>query len=347
MSAAHTIYVLVLSYNGLGDTRKCLTSLEPAIRPGVRPVLVDNGSTDGTADAVRREFPWCEILRVDVNHGPVAGNNAGIRAALETGEPWIMLLNNDTTVDEHLFDTMMAAAAANPKFDVLGPVIYFMDNPDVVMTDGCEFNLPGKLGFFDRIEVPLNMSHPPRATEVDIVNGCCLMIRAEMIRRIGLFDDRIFMYHDESDLCLRVKTAGGRLGVIDHGLVWHKGQASSAGTGKKSIRYFDARNLWYLLGKRGLTGLNGRGQLASRAAYFRYMYYWYDAELAAGNPASAEAVLHGISDGFSGVAGPYDPGRTRPAVPVVRAALSTMKWIGDRRHGLRAKPPVMSPTPHR
>ena len=75
------------------------------------------------------------------------------------------------------------------------------------------------------------------------------MIRADMIRTIGLFDDRIFMYHDEADLCLRVIAAGGRLGVIDHALIWHKGSATSKATGKKSIRYFDARNLWYLLKK--------------------------------------------------------------------------------------------------
>ena len=347
MADANTIFVVVLSYNGLEDTRKCLTSLKPAIRPGVRPVLVDNGSTDGTADAVRREFPWCEVLRVDVNHGPVNGNNAGIRAALKAGDPWIMLLNNDTTVDERLFDVMKAAASANPGYDVLGPVIYFMDDPDVVMTDGCEFNLPGKRGFFDRIEVPLTKNWPPLATEVDIVNGCCLMIRADAIRRIGLFDDRIFMYHDESELCLRVKTSGGRLGVIDHGLIWHKGQSTSKATGKKSIRYFDARNLWYLLGKRTLAGVHGRGRLASRAAYFRYMYYWYDAELSAGNTASAEAVVHGICDGFSGVAGPYEPSRVRPAVPVVRAALSGMKWLGDRRQALRPNPPSLSQTPQR
>jgi GT2 family glycosyltransferase len=336
MADANTIFVLVLSYNGLEDTRKCLTSLEPALRPGVRPVLVDNGSTDGTADAVRREFPWCDVLRVEVNRGPVAGNNAGIRAALETGEPWIMLLNNDTTVDERLFDVMIAAAEANPGFEVLGPVIYFMDDPNVVMTDGVEFNLPGTRGFFDRIEVPLTQKQPPAAKDVDIVNGCCLMIRADAIRRIGFFDDRIFMYHDEADLCLRVKATGGRLGVIDHGLIWHKGSATSQGTGKKSIRYFDARNLWYLLGKRALAGVHGRGRLASRAVYFRYMYYWYDAELAAGNTAAAEAVVHGICDGLSGVSGPYDPARARPAVPVVRAALSGMKWLGDRRHALKA-----------
>jgi len=328
-----TIFVVVLSYNGLADTRRCLASLPAALRPGVRPVLVDNGSTDGTAEAVAREFPWCEVLRVPVNNGPVGGNNAGIEAALKTGDTWVMLLNNDTTVDPRLFDRMQAAAAANPGFAVLGPVIRFMDDPDVVMTDGCVFNSPDSRGFFTRKAVPLANSEPPRATDVDIVNGCCLMIRADMLRTIGMFDERIFMYHDEADLCLRVLGAGGKLGVIDHALIWHKGSATSKTTGKKSIRYFDARNLWYLLKKHRGATIHGRGRFAGKLAYFRYMYYWYAAESEAGNHASATAVIDGICDGLAGVSGPYQ-NRRRSLAGLFRAGFNLL----HRAQGSSPKP---------
>jgi GT2 family glycosyltransferase len=316
MSTPPRTVIVVLSYNGLEDTRKCLKSLHAAIRPDVLPLLVDNGSTDGTSDTVAHEFPWCRILRVAVNRGPIVGNNAGIQEALDAGAEWIVLLNNDTTVDPALIDRLMQAAAAHPEFDVLQPVIYFMDNPDVVMTDGCNFNLRGSLGFFDRHVVEVTRSHPPKVAEVDIVNGCCMMIRAAMVRRIGLFDEAYFMYHDESDLCLRVIEAGGRLGVIDHGLIWHKGSATSKMTGKKSIRYLDARNLWYLLRKHSGATRRGRSYLGSFGAYFRYMYFWYCAEHDAGNNASATAVIDGIVDGLLGRRGPYVPGRRLLVRPV-------------------------------
>ncbi len=305
MTNGETIFVVVLSYNGLADTRTCLTSLYPALRAGVVPVLVDNGSTDGTAEAVAIEFPWCRVLRVEVNRGPVGGNNAGIKAALASGEKWILLLNNDTTVHPDLFDLLTEAAAANQEFSVLGPVIRFMDDPEVVMTDGCLFNVPKSRGFFSRKPVLLEGHRPPRATAVDIVNGCCLMIRTDMVRKIGVFDERMFMYHDETDLCLRVIEAGGRLGVIDHALIWHKGSATSRATGKRSIRYFDARNLWFLLKKHRGAPLHDRSGLATRLAYFRYMYYWYSAERDAGKETSAAAVIDGICDGLAGVAGAY------------------------------------------
>ena len=325
MTSSETVFVVVLSYNGLADTRKCLGSLYPALRPGIVPVLVDNGSTDGTAEAVAAEFPWCGVLRVEVNRGPVGGNNAGMRAALESGEKWIMLLNNDTTVHPYLFDRLSDAAAANPEFSVIGPVIRFMDNPDVVMTDGCLFNLPKSRGFFVRKPVPLDENQPPRVTEVDIVNGCCLMIRADMVRTIGMFDERIFMYHDEADLCLRVREAGGRLGIIDHALIWHKGSATSRATGKKSIRYFDARNLWYVLKKHRGAPLHGRSRWSTRLAYFRYMYYWYAAEREGDHQASAAAVVDGICDGLGGIDGPYQA-RPRRLAPLFRLGFNTLRW---------------------
>jgi len=321
-----SVYVVVLSYNGLEDTRKCLRSLHAALRPGIVPALIDNGSTDGTAEAVAREFPWCRIVRVEVNNGPVGGNNAGIKAALESGEKWIMLLNNDTTVDPHLFDRMCEAAEANPQYSVLGPVIYFMDDPEVVMTDGAEFNYPSRYGFFARREVPLTWSRPPKVTPVELVNGCCLMIRAETLKKIGLFDERIFMYHDELDLCLRVLDHGEQLGVIDHALIWHKGSATSRVTGKKSIRYFDARNLWYVLNKRRTPRQVERSWLTSRLAYFRYMYYWYAREMAEGNEAAATAVLDGLADGLGHVAGPYQQ-RPRRLTRFMRVTFNSLRRL--------------------
>jgi hypothetical protein len=321
--------VVVLSYNGLSDSRKCLASLKPALRPWVTALLVDNGSTDGTAEAIAAEFPWCRLVRIEVNRGPLVGNNAGIRAALDLGARWIVLMNNDTTVHPDLCERLRDAAVAHPQYDVLGPVIMFMDSPDVVMTEGTIFNPPIPRGFFLDKHVPLTRTQPPTVVECDIVNGCCLMITADMIRRIGFFDERFFMYHDESDLCLRVLQAGGRLGMIDHELVWHKGNATSAGTGKRAIRYYDARNLWLLLRKHRWAPLNGRGRLLTMFVYFRYMFHWYCAERESGNLPAASAVLEGVWDGLRGVEGVYEP-RPRRGLPILRALFDAGRRVPRR-----------------
>ena len=115
MASTGSIWVVVLTYNGLDDTRKCLTSVAPLVRPGVKVLLVDNGSNDSTHERVSREFPWCDVLRLDANVGPAGGNNAGIRRALGAGAQWIVLLNNDTTVAPGLVDRLAEAAAAHPE----------------------------------------------------------------------------------------------------------------------------------------------------------------------------------------------------------------------------------------
>ena len=324
MATLESIWVVILSYNGLEDTRKCLASMAGAVRPGVTTLLVDNGSTDGTAAAVSAEFPWCQVLSVAENRGPAAGNNAGIRAALESDCAWVLLLNNDTIVDPTLIDRLRDAISAHRDYAIIGPVIKFMDDPDIVMTDGCVFNDPNYVGFFQRKPVPLTQGTPPHITDVDVVNGCCMLIRADVLRRIGPFDERMFIYHDETDLCLRATAAGGKLGVIDHALVWHKGSATFKTTGKRSARYYDARNLLYVLRKHGGARGHGRSRIGSAAMYARYMYYWYCTESEGGHDQSANAVIEGIWDGLVGRHGRYED-RRRPLVGPIRLAFEILR----------------------
>jgi GT2 family glycosyltransferase len=314
--SAASLWIVVLSYNGLADTRKCLASVTATQRPGVTVLLVDNGSTDGTAAAVEAEFPWCRLLRVEENRGPAAGNNAGIRAALASGAEWIVLLNNDTTVHPTLVDRLRDAVRAHPDYAVIGPVIKFMDDPDVVMTDGGIFNDPGYLGFFQRKPVPVTEGDPPHITDVDVVNGCCMLIDAEMLRQVGLFDESVFIYHDELDLCLRIAEHGGKLGIIDHALVWHKGSATFKSTGKWPVRYYDARNLLYVLRKHNGARRHGRTRSQSAAMYLRYMYYWYCTEREEGHEQAADAVIKGISDGMFGRQGRYEERRRLLVAPI-------------------------------
>jgi GT2 family glycosyltransferase len=319
-----SIWIVVLSYNGLQDTQKCLTSLAAAQRPGVTTLLVDNGSADRTAAIVSSEYPWCRVLRIDDNRGPASGNNAGIRAALAERCDWVLLLNNDTVVDPALIDRLREAVRTHPGYAILGPVIKFIDDPDDVMTDGCIFNAPGYDGFFKRKPVPLTESVPPRVTDVDVVNGCCMLVRHDVIRRIGLFDERIFIYHDELDLCLRALAAGYKAGIIDHALVWHKGSATIKLAGKRSVRYYDARNLLYVLRKHRGARAHGRSRARTLATYLRYMYYCYSIEREQGDEHSARAVIEGMCDGFARRYGRYEE-RPRAFVRPVRLGFELLR----------------------
>src|SRR3954452_1497802 len=221
---AENFWVVLVNYNGTEDTRKCLRSLEKLTDP-CSVVLTDNKSNDDPLPKLRAEFPWVHYVQNTVNGGWSGGNNCGIRYALDRGATWLFLLNNDTTVRPDVVGRLLAAAEARPDYGILGPVIRYMDEPELVMTDGVVFNRPGYPGFFQRVEVPERSAEPPVVTDVDIVNGCAMMVRADVFRRIGLIDDRFFLLHEEADFCLRAKAAGFNCGVLAEGMVWHKGSS--------------------------------------------------------------------------------------------------------------------------
>ena len=98
MVASKRIWIVVVNYNGLADTRKCLQSLAGLTGAPCHTVVVDNGSSDDPAGGLRRDFPWCHVIANPVNGGWAGGNNVGIRYALSQSADHVILLNNDTIV---------------------------------------------------------------------------------------------------------------------------------------------------------------------------------------------------------------------------------------------------------
>jgi GT2 family glycosyltransferase len=310
-----SLWIIVLNFNGLEDSRKCLESLAP-VRADAQVLAVDNGSSMDEAAILAREFPWARTLRNPTNEGYAGGNNRGIEMAIREGATHVVLLNNDTTVSPALARRLLTAAAANPAFGIIGPIIAFMEEPDVVRSDACLFNVAGKDGFFQRLVVPRVADGGGTVVETDIVNGCCMMIATEVVTAIGLIDERFFLVHEESDYCLRAIAAGFQCGVLSETLVWHKGSSSFKRAGNGLQRYYDARNLVMLLRKH--TGRRGRTRPASWLAYLRYSYFVYCIEKDQGTATSATSVLAGIYDGLSSTFGPRAQ-RRRPFMGVLRA----------------------------
>jgi len=151
-----------------------------------------------------------------------------------------------------------------------------------------------------------------------------MMIRRDVFERIGLFDTDIFIYHDETDFCLRAIEAGFRPGVIDHALIWHKGSSTMKMSGKPMARYYDARNLLYVLRKHHGARAHGRRRWDTALMYARYVYYRYCVEHEAGSPPAAVGVLEGVVDGVTGRSGPYAKQR-RLLVPFVRTLFDLLR----------------------
>src|SRR5262245_28699969 len=120
------VALIILCYNGLEDTLACLHSLERLeySRDRLEVVIIDNASSDGTPDTIRREFPGVTLIETGANLGYAAGNNVGLRYAVEQDFDYVLLLNNDTEVAPNFLTLLIAAAETDPHIGVVGPTIY-------------------------------------------------------------------------------------------------------------------------------------------------------------------------------------------------------------------------------
>ena len=221
------IFVVILNWNGREVLGPCLESLGRVSEPALEVIVVDNGSTDGSADIVRTDFPGITLIENGENLLFAAGNNIGIEAALERGARYIILLNNDTEVDPD-FASRMLTAFDDPGTGIAGPKIFYHDDPSRIWYGGGGFNRLTGVPFHRGLRrLDGSFEDPPGPT--GWVTGCTLMARREVFESIGMLDPSYTIYCEDVDLCLRAAGAGWTLRYVPSAKVWHKVSSSSGG----------------------------------------------------------------------------------------------------------------------
>ncbi|MCF8383293.1 MAG: glycosyltransferase family 2 protein [Chlorobium sp.] len=225
MSAPPLTTVIVLNWNRRDDLVRCLHSLDPLLSEQVRVLVVDNGSTDGSVDAVRQGFPGVEVLSNRSNLGYAAGNNAGFRHAMQRSPEYVVFLNNDTVVAPEAIAALTAVLRNDPEAGIAVPEIFYMDDPDRIWYAGGVVRLG--LGLVRHLGI--REPHGPayaRRNETGYATGCCIAMRSRDFEGFGGFDERFGMYAEDVDLSLRVRSAGLTVVYEPAARVWHRVSAS-------------------------------------------------------------------------------------------------------------------------
>jgi len=248
------VSIIILNYNGREDTLACLRSLEHLTYPSVEVVIVDNGSTDGSVDAFRAQHPRFKLIETGANLGFTGGNNIGIRYALDHGADYIMLLNNDTVVAPDLLDPMVQAMEADPAIGVTGPMIYYYDSPETIWSAGGGIDwsrgVTWMIGIDEEDKGQFGLSPRP----VDFVTGCAILARRAVWEKVGLLDDKFFMYYEETEWCVRARRAGFQIVHIPTAMVWHKISPAQRAASILTYYYMTRNRLLFLYRTRaGLT----------------------------------------------------------------------------------------------
>lgn len=237
------IVIVLLNFNGDKDTLECLKSLEKVSYPNFQTIVVDNGSLETSRARLRKAHPHLPILENGTNLGFAGGNNPGIKWALSHHAEWILLLNNDTTVDPDFLHAFLRAAESQPQAKILGAKILRYLEPEII----------DHLGGAWRAQIGEFVSHHSgekdhrflEMKQVDYVCGAALFMHRSVPQTIGLLEPNFFLFWEESDLCFRANRAGLEVWTAPEAKIWHKVSSSFSG-GKPHMHYFwwRSRLLW-------------------------------------------------------------------------------------------------------
>ena len=222
------VAIVVLNWNRRADTLACLESLAQAEIGGAALYVVDNGSQDGSAAAVREAYPHVRVIALPENRGFAGGNNAGIRAALDAGAEGVLLLNNDTRVSPDFLTPMLWAFDAFPGAAAVCSAIHRMDRPEMLDVAYAQVHFAQREAVQLRGVNALPGDGFGTRCEIDVAVGCSMLVKAEAWRRVGLFDEQYFAYHEDVDWSLRAHRAGYQLVYEPFSRVFHRGSGSTA-----------------------------------------------------------------------------------------------------------------------
>jgi N-acetylglucosaminyl-diphospho-decaprenol L-rhamnosyltransferase len=247
-----TLAIVIVSYNVRADLERCLRSL--AAHPPARPTtiaVVDNGSADGTLEAVRRDFPAVQAVDAGGNLGFARANNLGIRA---TASDLVLLLNPDTVVGDGQIDRLVAGLRADSGAAAAGPRLVDADGrPEL------SFGPPlSPWGEFRqrRLMRALERGEPRAVTTVDRltaspgarawVSGACLLAWRADLDAVGLLDERYFLYTEDVDLCAAFQARGRRVIFVPEATVRHlRGRSGAAAPAATEQRRRESQVAFY------------------------------------------------------------------------------------------------------
>ena len=254
------IVIVILQYNNSHDTIRCLESVKGLNWQNFKAVVVDNASEIQHLNNIRlfiesqekmRERRFKLILSKS-NLGYAGGNNLGIKYALESGADYVFILNPDTTVKSNLLTKLAETAKKNSKAGIVGATI---DEGDRVINCGKIEWLKSELSH-NKIKPITPASALQNRGSLTFVNkswdynlkpktyiiGAAMLIKKEVIKKIGLFDERYFLYFEDADYCLRASKAGYKLAIVPEAMVDHAVSASTSQLGSALLLRYHFRN---------------------------------------------------------------------------------------------------------
>ncbi len=284
----------VVNWKRAADTLDCLATLSEHSPFPLDLVVVDNGSGDGSAEKIAERFPQARLIALERNEGYVVGINTAITEALKGDPEFILVMNNDAVSTPGYLEPLLDVMDRRPSCGIAGSKILYHDSGRVWFGGGTYNRWLG----YTKHEHMDEEDAADTERRVDYITGCTALVRAEVFRRIGLFDEDFTMYFEDLDLCLRADAAGYESWYVPSSVTRHKVSASAGVAGTNVLTpmraFHYARNALLVIGK------DRKGIKAATSVLGQYMvalpYYSLDMLLGP-SKRSLFSYLRGLREG--------------------------------------------------
>ena len=288
-------WIIIVNWNGKDNTVECLESIQKLKQKVTRvhTLVVDNHSTDNSVEEIALHYPGVRIHVTNENIGFTGGNNVGIELALQNNADFIWLLNNDTIVHEDTLDKLIPQIE-DESIGLASPKIYFYPGNEFHF-DRYQKNDRGKViwyagGLVDWKNVyashkgvdEVDHGQFDKSEETGFISGCAMLIKSKVIKDVGLLDHKYFLYLEDLDYSLKVKSHGYKLLYVGSSWIWHKNAGSTSKPGNDLHEYYLTRN-------RILFGFRYASLRAKIALLKQSIFY-----LLSGNKVRKKAVIDAL-----------------------------------------------------
>ncbi|MGB0429097.1 MAG: glycosyltransferase family 2 protein [Bacteroidia bacterium] len=241
--------IITVNYNGINDTLQMLESIKQANYDLIEVIVVDNASKSDPTDQIHHHYPEVRVIRSDKNLGFAGGNNLGIRVAKGN---YIMLLNNDTLVDQDFAEPIVNTFEQNPDVGIVGSKIHFNHSPGVIQYAGSTKMNPLTLTSFAIGWGQKDNGQYDKGGYTHLAHGAAMTVSKKAIEKAGIMEDGYFLYYEELDWCLQIQKAGFKIWFQPKSLIHHK-ESMSVGKSSPLKEYYKTRNR-ILLARRNFDG---------------------------------------------------------------------------------------------
>jgi GT2 family glycosyltransferase len=228
------VSIIILNWNGRDHTIECLHSVRQLDYPNSEIILVDNGSSDGSQEVIKSEFPEVKLIENTTNLGFSKGINSGIDLALSEGAEYVFILNNDVIVEPDILGKLVKEIRLSNEIGATVPKVYqyykrnYLDSCGLTITFGPPFGKPPsgiicqKRGFDE-----YDYGQYSSIEEIEAFSGCGVLLKKQVLENVGLFDTDYFFYCEDVDLSIRFRNAGYKILFVPDARMWHKVSATA------------------------------------------------------------------------------------------------------------------------